>query len=111
MSSEQQTIALDDPAYNRAIQLITAATMAATGDAGGDPQPAFRALVFVLSMYLDADKGLATNKAIRERGEEVARVVAGQVRWMREERETSGEPMIHTVLREMAGRAAASTIN
>ncbi|WP_454882625.1 hypothetical protein [Sphingomonas oryzagri] len=111
MSVDHETISLDDPAYNRAIQIITAATAAATHAAGGDAQPAVRALAFVLSMYLDADASIGTNKAIRERGDEVGKVVAGQVRWMRDNREIGDVPMLHAVMREMGGRAPATAIN
>jgi hypothetical protein len=111
MPAEHQTISLDDPAYKQAIQMITAVTAAATEAAQGDPQPAVRALVFVLSMYLDADRQLTTNKGIRERGEEVGKVVAGQVRWMRDGRQVPDEPMLHAMMREMAGRASAPSFN
>lgn len=83
MASHRETISLHDPDHNRAIQIITAATAAATRATSGDPQPAVRALALVLSHYRDADRGLATNKAIRERGEEVGKDFAGLVRWMR----------------------------
>jgi len=107
--ADEPLIGLDDPDYNCAIQIITAATAAATSAAGGDPQPAVRALAFVLSMYLDADAAIATNQAIRYRGEEVGKVVAGQIRWMRENRDS--EPMLHAILREMAGRASSPWLN
>lgn len=104
-------IGLEDPDYNRAIRIVTAATAAATQAADGDPQPAVRALAFVLSMYLDADASIATNRAIRERGDEVGRVVAGRVRWLRENREDEREPVLHALMREMTGRTSSPSIN
>lgn len=104
MASHRETISLHDPDHNRAIQIITAATAAATRATSGDPQPAVRALALVLSHYRDADRGLATNKAIRERGEEVGKDFAGLVRWMRGGREQPDEPILHALVREMAGR-------
>ena len=105
------TIGLDDPDDNRAIRIVTAATATATQAVGGEPQPAIRALAFVLSMYLDADASIATDRAIRERGDEVGRVVAGQVRWLRENRQDKREPVLHAFMREMAGRIPSPSVN
>jgi hypothetical protein len=105
------TISLDDPAYSQAIRMLTAATAAATAAADGDAQPAVRALAFVLSLYVDADASIATNRAIRARGEEVGKVVAGQVRWMRENRDDENEPMLHAMMRAMAKQARATVVN
>jgi hypothetical protein len=104
-------IDLDDPNYNHAIRIVTAATAASIKAADGDPQPAVRALAFVLSMYLDADASIATNRAIRERGNEVGKVVAGQIRWLRENREDEYEPVLHALMREMARSMPAPSVN
>jgi hypothetical protein len=111
MSTEPPRIALDDPAYAQAVDEITAATVAAIEMAGGDPQPTVRALVLVLSMYLDADRGLVTNKAISERGEEIGKVVGGQIRWLREQRASPEEPMLHVIVREIAERSQPQNLN
>jgi hypothetical protein len=111
MSTEPPRIALDDPAYSEAVDLITAASVTAIEMAGGDPQPTVRALAFVLSMYLDADRGLVTNKAIRERGEEIGKVVGSQIRWLREQRTSPEEPMLHVIVREIAERSQPASLN
>lgn len=103
-------IGLDGPDYNRAIRIVTAAA-AATQAADGDPQPAIRALAFVLSMHLDADASIATNRAIHERGDEVGKVVAGRVRWLRENRGDEREPVLHAFTRDVAGRLPAPSVN
>ncbi|UAK23698.1 hypothetical protein [Sphingomonas nostoxanthinifaciens] len=109
MPDDQPMVSLDDPAYHAAIVALTAQVAAAAEGNGGDFNTPLMAVMFVLSMMLEADPRMATPGNLRKRSDEIGKVVLEQMRWMRRQRESTGQSMFHQMMREVADLSIAGS--
>lgn len=88
-------ISFADPAYEMATkEFVGLWTLIAAKDEQEGPATGVAALVMTLSMLIEREMRGATPRALRERCEQVTQVLKAQTKWLREEHERDGQPVM-----------------